>query len=109
MLVGLAPLLLRRRQVATWIVVGAFVLSIGWSTWAETAAATYSNNFSDLFFNGLPKPLGWVDEATGGKPAVYIGQKIADPNGDLVDGVLEPRACAACGASTAPRPGPGRS
>ena len=23
----------------------------------------------------------WVDEATGGKPAVYIGQKIADPNG----------------------------
>ena len=30
--------------------------------------------------HGLPKPLGWVDEATGGKPAVYIGQKIADPN-----------------------------
>ena len=81
MLVGLAPLLLRRRRVATWIVVGAFVLSIGWSTWAETAAATYSNNFSDLFYNGLPNPLGWVDEATGGKPAVYIGQKIADPNG----------------------------
>jgi hypothetical protein len=80
-LVGLTPLLLRRRQIATWIVVGAFVLSIGWSTWAETAAATYSNNFSDLFYNGLPKPLGWVDEATGGKPAVYIGQKIADPNG----------------------------
>ena len=23
----------------------------------------------------------WIDEATGGKPAVYIGQKIADPNG----------------------------
>ena len=80
-LVGLAPLLLRRRRVATWIVVGAFVLSIGWSTWAETAAATYSNNFSDLFYNSLPKPPGWVDEATGDKPVVYIGQKIADPNG----------------------------
>jgi hypothetical protein len=80
-LVGLAPRLLGRRQAATWIVVGAVMLSIGWSTWAQTAAATYSNNFSDLFYNGLPKPLGWVDEATGGKPAVYIGQKIADPNG----------------------------
>jgi hypothetical protein len=80
-LVGLAPLLLRGRRVAAWIVVGAVVASIGWSTWAETAASTYSNNFSDLFYNGLPKPLGWVDEATGGKPAVYIGQKIADPNG----------------------------
>ena len=80
-LVGLTPLLLRQRRLATWIVVGAFVLSIGWSTWAETAAATYSNNFSDLFYNGLPKPLNWVDEATGRKSAVYIGQKIADPNG----------------------------
>jgi hypothetical protein len=80
-LVGLAPLLLRGRRVASWIVIGAVVLSIGWSAWGETAAATYSNNFSDLFYNGLPKPLGWVDEATGDRPAVYIGQKIADPNG----------------------------
>ena len=81
MLVGLAPLFLRRRRVATWIVVGAAALSIGWATWGETVAAKYSNDFADLFYNSLPKPLGWVDEATGGDPAVYIGQKIADPNG----------------------------
>lgn len=81
-LVGLAPTLLgKRREVAAWIVVTAAILSIGWSARAETVAAKYSNDFSALFFNGLPKPLGWVDEATGGKPAVYIGQKIADPNG----------------------------
>jgi len=80
-LVGLAPVLLRGRRVATWIVVGATVVAIGWSTWAETAAARYSNDFSALFYNGLPKPLGWVDNATGNAPAVYIGQKIADPNG----------------------------
>ena len=79
-LVGLTPLLLRRRRFVSWIVVGAAVLSIGWATWAETVASKYSNDFADLFLNGLPKPLDWVDQATGGKPAVYIGQKIADPN-----------------------------
>ena len=81
-LVGLAPALLRgRRQVATWIVVGAMVLSIGWTVKAQTVAAKYSNDFSALFFDSLPKPLGWIDDATGDEPAVYIGQKIADPNG----------------------------
>ncbi|MEI7759662.1 MAG: hypothetical protein WCJ67_02720 [Thermoleophilia bacterium] len=81
-LVGLAPALLRRRQrLATWIVVGAALLSIGWSVRAETVAAKASNDFSNQFFRSLPQPLGWVDEATAGQPAVYIGQKIADPNG----------------------------
>ncbi|MEO5634465.1 hypothetical protein [Gaiella sp.] len=80
-LVGLAPALLgRRRRVAAWIVVAAVILSIGWSARAETVAAKYSNDFSALFLDGLPKPLSWVDEATGGKPVVYISQKIADPN-----------------------------
>ena len=79
--VGLAPMLLRRRRLASWIVVGAAVLAVGWSLRAETAAANYSNEFSQLFAKGLPQPAGWVDDATGGQPAVYIGQKIADPNG----------------------------
>ncbi len=81
-LVGLTPALLRGRQrIATWIIVGAVLLSIGWSARAETVAAKYSNDFSALFLDGLPKPLGWIDEATGGESATYIGQKIADPNG----------------------------
>ena len=79
--VGLAPALLRRRRLAAWIVVGAALLSVGWSARAEIVASDYSNEFSQLFFRSLPQPLGWVDDATGGKPAVYIGQKIADPNG----------------------------
>jgi hypothetical protein len=80
-IVALVPLLVRRRQVATAVLATAAVLAIGWAGWAESAASKYSNDFSELFYNGLPKPLGWVDEATSGKPAVYIGQKIADPNG----------------------------
>ena len=81
-LVGLAPILLRRRQqIAAWIVIGAALLSIGWSVRSEHVAAKASNDFSDQFFASLPKPLGWVDEATGDQPVLYLGQKIADPNG----------------------------
>ncbi len=79
--VGLAPALLGRRRLASWIVVGAALLAIGWSVRAETAAAHYSNEFSQLFYKNLPKPLDWVDDATAGQSAVYIGQKVADPNG----------------------------
>ena len=82
MLVGLAPILLRRRQkIAAWIVIGAALLSIGWSVRSEHVAAKASNDFSDQFFASLPKPLGWVDEATGDQPVLYLGQNIADPNG----------------------------
>ncbi len=80
-LVGLAPALLGPRRLASWIVIGAALLAIGWSVRAETAAADYSNEFSQFFLKGLPQPLGWVDDATAGRPAVYIGQKVADPNG----------------------------
>ncbi len=80
-LVGLAPRLIGNRRVAAWIVVGAALLSIGWSARAEFAASTYSNTFSQQFYSSLPRPLGWVDEITKGQGAVYIGQKIADPNG----------------------------
>lgn len=79
--VGLAPALLGRRRLGSWIVVGAALLAIGWSVRAETAAAHYSNEFSQFFVKGLPQPLGWVDDVTAGQPAVYIGQKIANANG----------------------------
>jgi hypothetical protein len=80
-LVGLVPVLLSQRRLAAWIVVGAALLSMGWSVRAETVASRYSNDFSKLFFISLPKPLGWVDDATSGQRALYLGQKIADPNG----------------------------
>lgn len=79
--VGLAPALLHRRQLVAWIVAGAALLSVGWSARAEIVASDYSNEFSQAFFRSIPQPVGWVDDATGGKPAVYVGQKIADPNG----------------------------
>jgi len=79
-LIGLIPLLLRRRRVASLIVVAAMIAAIGWSGWNETVASKYSNNFSARFADGLPKPFNWIDRLTGNDKAVYIGQKIADPN-----------------------------
>jgi len=29
----------------------------------------------------FPKPATWIDDATGGKPAIYLGQRITDPQG----------------------------
>ena len=82
LLVGLAPTFLRRRRrAALAVVLVATALALGWTGRGEVVASKYSNDFSRLFLAGLPQPLGWVDQATGGQPALYIGQKIADPNG----------------------------
>jgi hypothetical protein len=81
-LVGLAPRLLpHRRRAALGVVLAATVLTLGWTGRGELVASAYSNDFSRLFVAGLPHPLSWVDQATGGQPALYLGQKIADPNG----------------------------
>ena len=74
----LAPRIGARAGVA--VGAAALVLSVGWSLRTEIIASQASNDISSTFVGGLPKPLGWVDEQTGGAPAVYIGQKIADPN-----------------------------
>lgn len=81
-LVGLVPALLRRYQrAALAVVLVATALALGWTGRGEVVASKYSNDFSRLFLAGLPQPLDWVDRETGGESAVYIGQKIADPNG----------------------------
>ena len=55
--------------------------ALTWGVWAEIQASDESNEFSRSFEAGLPTPRDWVDRATGGEPVVYLGQKIADPNG----------------------------
>jgi hypothetical protein len=78
----LAPGLLRsrRRLVAGFLsVVAALVLA--WNVTAEVSAASGSNTFSHNFLVNLPRQLDWVDKATGGRPVMYLGQNISDPNG----------------------------
>ena len=82
LVVSVIALLAPRIGTRAGIVVGAMalVLCVGWSLRTETVASKASNDVSATFLGGLPKPLDWVDQKTGGAPAVYIGQKIADPN-----------------------------
>ena len=71
----------RRKQVVAVVTAVAAACALGWGLWAETSAADASNDFSGFFAAGLPKPRDWVERKTGGASTVYIGQKIADPNG----------------------------
>ncbi|MHB1243662.1 MAG: hypothetical protein ACYC1P_09750 [Gaiellaceae bacterium] len=76
-----AVVLLRRPTVTRWIALGAAALTIGWNVTGEVNAARGSTAFADGLMANLPQPPNWIDRATGGEPALYIGQKIADPNG----------------------------
>lgn len=77
----LAPRVLngyRRLAPAASALVG--VLVIGWCLTAEIAAADGSRRAADAYLAELPKPLDWLDRATGGAPALYIGQQVTNAN-----------------------------
>ena len=78
----LAVALLRTRpRLATAVAGVAGVLVLAWTMTGQLAAASASNSFSRDFLRNLPAPPDWVDEATGGEPTLYLGQKISDENG----------------------------
>ena len=68
----------RRRGVAAV----AVVLSLAWMLSGEIGMTVGIDKVATAFRNNLPKPLNWVDIASGGKPVVYLGQAIKDPNGE---------------------------
>jgi hypothetical protein len=61
------------------LVVAAFVLVWGGS--GELAAASASNSISSTFLANYRGDPSWLDKATQGSPALYLGQQILDPNG----------------------------
>jgi hypothetical protein len=72
-----APRLLRGRPgLVTGIVVATAVLVVSWTLTGQISAAKYSNDSGDLITRNFPKPLTWLDEITGGEPALYLGQNI---------------------------------
>lgn len=75
----LSPLV-RRRAVVVGAVVASAALVLVWNLTAELAAASASNKFARDFRAYMPEPPNWVDLATGGAPAMYLGQGIADEN-----------------------------
>jgi hypothetical protein len=77
----LPSLLERRRSVRTGLLAAAAMLVVAWNVVGETGAVRGSRQFSDAFAAHLPRPLDWVDEATGGESAVYVAQYVSDPTG----------------------------
>jgi uncharacterized membrane protein len=67
---------------AAWLAVAVGAAVIGWNLTGEIAFASGSNRFSDRFADNLRTPFSWVDDVTGGAPTLYIGQQMADQNGE---------------------------
>jgi hypothetical protein len=71
----------------TWIWAGRGMLwalapvVVAWSLTGEIYSAIGFRDGASRFVANLPKPLNWVDDATGGRPVVYFGQQITDPDG----------------------------
>ena len=81
-LLVLAPALLRRWPPALRAALGlTAALVLAWNLTAGSYAASGSRNFADQLLANLPQPVDWIDRATGGEPATYLGQSADDRNG----------------------------
>ena len=77
----LLPYALRRRPAIvrpTLAAVAALVLA--WNLAGELYASDDSREFGERLELNQPQPLDWIDRATRGASALYLGQQIADPN-----------------------------
>jgi hypothetical protein len=57
----------------------AAVVACGVTTWALTTeiyASRGLNTFSERMHQISPKPVDWVDQATGGEPTLFLGQQM---------------------------------
>jgi hypothetical protein len=73
----LAPRLLEHRPwVGRGAVAAAAMLVLAWNLAGEISAARHSNNYSERILANYPRPLTWLDQATGGQPALYLGQNV---------------------------------
>jgi hypothetical protein len=67
---------------AAWLAVAVAAGVVAWNLTAEISFAAASNRASDRFEENIRTPFTWVDDRTGGAATVYIGQQMADQNGE---------------------------
>jgi len=70
----------RARAVSLGVAVLAACAVATWALTTEVYAARGLNGFSERLHGSTPRPVDWVDRATGGEPALYLGQQIKDHN-----------------------------
>jgi len=100
-------LLLARR--VRWLAVAVAAGVLGWGFTGALSFASASNRASDRFVDNIRRPFTWVDDVTGGKPTLYLGQQMADPNGEWLLEFWNPHSMIGRVWSldgTAPGPGP---
>jgi hypothetical protein len=76
-LAAVPSVLLRRTRVQSAVVASTALLVVAWNVTGEVGAVRGSDAIAANAEANLPKPLGWVDEATGGRPAVYVAQRVS--------------------------------
>ncbi len=67
---------------ATWLVLAVAMGIVAWNLTAEISFASASNRASDRFEENIRAPFTWVDDVTHGASTLYIGQQMADQNGE---------------------------
>ena len=56
------------------VFVAAALVVVGWSPTGEVNASNKSLDIGQALVDTQPRPLDWIDRATNGAPAVYVGQ-----------------------------------
>jgi hypothetical protein len=72
--------LIRSRTTGLVIAVVAACAVTTWTLTTEIYASRGLNLFAERLHGSTPRPVDWVDRATGGEPAMYLGQQINDVN-----------------------------
>jgi hypothetical protein len=70
----------RSQTVGLGIALAATFTVAGWALTTEIYAARGLNIFSERLHGSTPRPVDWVDRATGGQSTLYLGQNINDAN-----------------------------
>ena len=84
LLVSVALLVARsfvRGRRAVLLAAAAGALVVGWNVTAEIYAAEGHNDFAQRLYENAPQPVDWLDRATGGEPALFLGDAVDDANG----------------------------
>ncbi len=75
------PLLAGRLRLGGAAVALTGVLVLAWNISGQISASNGANVFSKNLLGSFPTPPDWVDRATHGRPAIFLGQRITDPQG----------------------------
>jgi len=75
----LAPRFLRDRTGLAGAISAALAVAIvAWNLTGEIAAAAGTNQYASREVPALGRPFSWVDDVTGGRPTLYLGQGVSD-------------------------------